>query len=130
MKLVQRILVGLIGVLTVLVALRLWFAMDGALSQFGIAPLNLVGRQTVRADMAGLFMSIGVFSLMAAWKQSRTWALGALVVTGAAIAGRLVGVLIDGAGAGVWPPVVIEAVIIAILVWVRRSWAVADSKSG
>jgi hypothetical protein len=122
MALVQRILVGLIGALSVLTAMRLWFAMDSALTQFGVSPLNQVGRQTVRADMGGLFLGIGLFCVMAAWKQSRTWALGALVVTGAAIAGRLAGVLIDGAGAGVWPPIEVEAVVIAVLLWVRSSW--------
>lgn len=125
MALVQRILVGLIGAIAILVAMRLWFAMDATLTQFGVSPLNLVGRQSVRADMGGLFLGIGLFCSMAAWKQSRTWALGALVVTGAAIAGRIAGVLIDGTGAGVWPPIVIEAVIIAVLLWVRSSWKAA-----
>lgn len=122
MTMVQRLLLGVIAVLGVTSALQLWFAMGSALSQFGIAPLNLVGRQTVRADMAGLFLSIGLFSAMAAWKQSPAWALGAAVVTGAALAGRLVGLVIDGVGPGVWPPVAIEVAFIAVLLWARRSW--------
>lgn len=125
MKLAQRILVGLMGLGSLLITTQLWFAQDTALSPFGITTLNQVGRQTVRADMAGLFCSIGVFALIAAWKTSRTWALGALVLASCAILGRFIGVLTDGAGPGVWGPIGVEAVSIAILLWVRQAWKTA-----
>jgi hypothetical protein len=125
MQLVHRILLALAGVVSILTALRLWFAMGAMLTQFGIAPLNLVGRQTVRADMGGLFLGIGVFAVMAAWKRSAAWAFGGMVLTLGAIAGRFAGVLTDGAGPGVWPPIIVEAVIIALFAQAWRNWKTA-----
>ncbi len=122
MKLIQRLLVGLIGIASLLITTRLWLAQDTALGQFGITTLNQVGRQTVRADMAGLFCSIGVFAILAAWKTSRAWAFAALVVTSCALLGRFIGVITDGTGPGVLGPIGVEVVSIAILLWVRQSW--------
>ncbi len=122
MRLVLRLLIGLIGFLSTLMMASLWFKMDALFGQLGLTPSGLVGRATIRADLAGLFGSIGLFSLMAAVRESRTWALGALVATSTAIVGRLVGVVLDGSGPGVWSPVIVEAVIILLLLAARQIW--------
>ena len=122
MKHISRLLVGLIGTVSVLMALALWFNMEAMLPQMGIAPIGALGRATVRADIAGLFMGIGLMMVMAAWKMSRSWAFGALVLVGSAIAGRLVGVLADGGSPEIWPPIIVEAVAILILLWARSIW--------
>lgn len=122
MKMLVRILVGLSGLVAVLMMLNLWFHMGSVIGAMGLATEGLVGRASVRADVGGLFGGIAVFSLMAAWKQNRTWALGALVLVSLAIAGRFVGVVMDGSGPGVWGPIGVEAFMIAILVWARQAW--------
>ena len=122
MKMLVRILVGLSGLVAVLMMLNLWFHMASVTGTMGLTTEGLVGRASVRADVGGLFGGIGVFALMAAWKQSRTWALGALVLVSLAIAGRFVGVVMDGSGPGVWGPIGVEAFTIAILVWARQAW--------
>jgi glycosyltransferase involved in cell wall biosynthesis len=122
MRQIVRLLVGLIGAASLLAALTFWLNMEALLKGFGIEPVGLVGRATVRADMAGLFLTIAVMALMAAWKRSRMWALGALVPIIAAIAGRLVGVMIDGTAPEIWPPIMIEAFGIAVLLWARSVW--------
>ena len=122
MKMLVRILVGLSGLVALLMMLNLWFHMGSVIGAMGITTEGLVGRASVRADVGGLFGGIGVFALMAVWKQSRTWALGALVLVSLAIAGRFVGVVMDGSGPGVWGPIGVEAFTIAILVWARQAW--------
>ena len=124
MKHISRLLVGLIGTVSVLMALALWFNMEAMLPQMGISATGTLGRATVRADIAGLFMGIGLMMTMAAWKMSRSWAFGALVLVGSAIAGRLVGVLVDGGSPEIWPPIIVEAVAILILLWARSIWRV------
>jgi hypothetical protein len=122
MKLLARIIVGLIGIASALAALKLWFDMGPVLAQFGIETKNLAGRATVRADIGGLFMGLGVMSMIAAWQQSRIWALRVMVLAGCALAGRLVTVALDGTGPDTWGPVVVEAVAIVILYWARTVW--------
>jgi hypothetical protein len=122
MKMAVRILVALMGLVSILMMLNLWLHMGSVTGQLGIAPEGIVGRATVRADIGGLFGGIGVFCLMAAWKQSRMWALGALVLVSVAVLGRFVAVLMDGSGPGVWGPIGVEAVTIAILLWARQAW--------
>ncbi len=123
MKWVPRILVGIAALLSMMVALRCWFDMAPVITQFAIIPEGLVGRATVRADIGGMFMGMAVMGIMAAWKESRSWAIGMLVFAICAISGRLIGVIVDGAGPGVWPPIGVELVVIAILLYARVRWS-------
>lgn len=124
MKNIARLLVGLFGLLSVATALGLWFAMEGLLTNLGIAPTDLagglVGRATVRADIAGLFAGMGVAMLLAARNQNRSWTNAVLLFVTMAITGRIISVFLDGGPAIVWPPIAIEAAIIALVLWYRR----------
>jgi hypothetical protein len=122
MRHVLRLLVGTLGLLFIAIMATLWFNMGALLAQVGITPNGLIGRATVRADIAGLFGSIGLFALMAALRESRAWALGALTMTSVAIVGRLVGIALDGSGPGVWSPIIVEAVLILLLLAARQFW--------
>lgn len=117
-----RILVGLIGLLATFTAAQHWFALKTVAAERGIVALEASGRANVRADVGGLFLAIGIFSILAAWKQSRTWAVAALVATGAAFLGRLISFVMDGNAPGVVAPLVIELIFIALFAWAAWSW--------
>jgi hypothetical protein len=125
MKRFARPIVALMGLLSLATALGLWFAMDGLLPQLGIAPNDLasglVGRATVRADIAGMFGGMGLAMLIAAQRLSRSWTNAVLIFASTAITGRIVSLILDGAPAIVWPPIAIEAIAIAVLLWFRSS---------
>jgi hypothetical protein len=123
MKLVARILVGLLALGSLLLAASCWFNTGQAATQFGLTSNGLVGNATIRADIGGIFTSLAIFMGMAAWKQSRMWLLGALVAGGAAFASRVFGLLVDGNGPGVVQPMVVEIISLAILLWARSVWA-------
>ena len=122
MRNAARLIVAFQGVVALAVALALWFAMDGIVFELGILPLDVTGRATVRADIAGLFAGIGVMALMAAWQQSPHWANAVLVLMAAALAGRGATIVMDGIGPNTWPPMILEAVSILILSWARSVW--------
>jgi hypothetical protein len=119
MKTVLRALVGLSGLLSILMVLGLWFGMERILPTIGLMTNDLagglVGRATVRADIAGLFGGMGLAMLIAAYRESRAWAGAALLFVSVALAGRLTGLALDGAPAEVIPPIVIEAFTVALL---------------
>ncbi|MEN9288905.1 MAG: hypothetical protein RL764_2087 [Pseudomonadota bacterium] len=119
-----RALVVLMGVVSLATALGLWFRVDDIMPKIGLAASDLAGglagRATVRADIAGLFGGMGIALLLAGLRQSRHWANVALIFVSVAISGRLISLLIDGAAPAIWPPIFIEAAIIAVLFGYRR----------
>lgn len=125
MKRLGRPIVALMGLASIGMALALWVGMDGVLPRLGIAPNDLagglVGRATVRADIAGLFGGMGLAMLIAAQRLSRTWTNAVLIFASLAITGRIISLIMDGAPVLVWPPILIEAISIMILLWFRSS---------
>jgi Domain of unknown function (DUF4345) len=117
-----RILIGIIGLMSVFAALQHLFSLDSIAAERGLSTLNTAGRANFRADIAGMFMVIGASHLVAAWKQSPTWAFAAASIIGLALLGRVISLALDGSGAGVWPPIVIEAVCMSLSLIAWRLW--------
>lgn len=122
MALVSRILVGLIGIMALLGVGPHWFRLQHLPIERGMQALGDIGRANVRADVGGLFLAIALFAFIAAAKQSRTWALAAMLLVGSALAGRFVSLAIDGFGPRVGAPIAIEAGVVAIFALAYWSW--------
>lgn len=125
MKIIPRALVTLSALASIIVALGLWFGMENLLPNMGIATTDLggglVGRATVRADMAGLFGGIGICAALGAIRRSVHWTNSALVLVSVAITGRFIGLATDGAASVVIQPVMVEAATIGLLLWLRAT---------
>lgn len=122
MALISRIIVGLIGLLSLFAAAQHWFNVDALVAERGMQAVGDIGRANIRADVGGIFVGIGLFALIAAVKQSRTWLLASILLTGGALLGRFVSVAIDGYSSRVGSPMVFEAVIIAIYLVAYWAW--------
>ena len=118
----SRILVGLVAAFFIFMGLNFWFMLDTAVTSFGFGPDGLIGRASVRADVGGFFLGGGIIAAMAAWKRCSTLATASLILVATAITGRIVSLVLDGAAPGGTPPMVVEAVMIAILLWARSQW--------
>ena len=123
MVIIPRILIGIGALGSLVLALGLWLGVEQVIPALGISTTDLggglVGRATVRADIAGLFGGMGICLLIAVIRSSIHWVNAALVFVGVAISGRFVGLIIDGGGNAVIQPILVEAVIIALLLWLR-----------
>ena len=121
---IARAIVVLMGATSLALTLGLWFGTADVMPKIGLAENDLasglVGRATVRADIAALFGGMGVALLLAGLRKSRAWANVTLVFVSVAIAGRFLSLILDGQSPEVWPPIVIEATIIAVLLWFRQ----------
>lgn len=122
MTLISRILVGLLGLLTLLPVMQHWFNVDALVAERGLQAVGDIGRANIRADVGGIFLGIGLFAMIAAAKQSRTWLLAAMLLTASALLGRFVSVAIDGYSARVGSPMLVEAVVIAIYLFAYWTW--------
>lgn len=123
MVIIPRILVGVAALGSLILALGLWLGQEQVIPALGIATTDLagglVGRATVRADIAGLFGGMGICMLIAVIRQSVQWVNAVLVFVGVAITGRFIGLVMDGGGDAVIQPIIVEAVTIGLLLWLR-----------
>ncbi len=119
---ITRFVVAAIGLLSLATMFNIWFNTTNAVAPMGIDAAGLVTRATARADIAGLFGGVGLIAILAAWKTDRNILAGALIVIGAAFAGRWISLLVDGSGPGVWAPIIVEAVLIGALLTAWRLW--------
>lgn len=122
MMTVSRIMVAIIGLLSITALGQHWFDVESLETARGIKALGAIGAANIRADIGGLFLAIGVFAIIAAWKRSPTWLLATWLLPALALLGRFVSLAIDGAGPQVIEPMVVEAIILTILGGIYFYW--------
>ena len=110
-----RVLVGVLGLLSVAMASRIWADPGAAAAQMGLLVNGPLGQATLRADVAGLFAAIGGLSVFGAVKGDGRWLLAPLCLVVAALAGRLLTLVLAGFTPEQAPPILIEVLIALIL---------------
>lgn len=118
----SRILVAIIGLLSLLSVYTHWFDVASLAKTRGIAATGAMGAANIRADIGGLFLAIALFAFIAAWKRSPSWLLATWLLPACALLGRFVSLAIDGAGPNIVEPMVVEAIILAILGSIYFYW--------
>ena len=81
---------------------------------FGLQPGSAMGWATMRADMTAFFFVSGGCMMLGAWRRSGDVLLVPVALCGIAIAGRVVGLVADGAYDGFWLPMLLEAAVVAV----------------
>lgn len=126
MILATRILVGLMALFFGAMGAQFWFSLDSQAAAFGLQgavdAANLIGRASVRADFGSFFLTVCILCAYAAWKRNGSAAVGAALLFGLALMGRILSILLDGPAPGGTPPMVVEAACVAILLWARSVW--------
>lgn len=126
MRNVARVAVGLTGLFNLV--LGLGFLIDPAQAglRFFLLSLGTQGLATMRADFTAFFATGGTFAIVAAWRAWRTPLLVPLMLLSIAIGGRVISLIADGAPGRAFPPMVAEAVMIAILA-IGWRWFAAEA---
>lgn len=122
-----RLFIGLIGVMSLYGAFQHIVTMDDIVRIRELAETGPVGRANIRADIGGIFIGIGLFSLIAAIKQSRIWLTAAIILTSSAIFGRFATIAIDGYQPAMFSPILVEAIVIMAMLVSLQFW---KKKSG
>lgn len=124
MVVASRIAVGLLGAAFIALALALWFDTDAMAARLGLEAPTLGGQATVRADVAGFFLTGGGFALFAAIEARASWLVPVIALLAAALLGRVLTLILSGVDATSFPPMVIEALAIALMLWCLRAWPI------
>jgi hypothetical protein len=122
LKTIMRGVIGLVGLFNITIGLLFLFQPAKLGAAFFLSPLNSQGLATLRADFPGFFIGASVFALLGAWKGEARPLLVPLLMLGLALFGRFVSLALDGMGPDAIPPMVVEAVMIALLLVARRSF--------
>jgi hypothetical protein len=118
-----RIAVGLGGLLFILIGLAFLIAPAAMGEQFYITAVGSQGLATIRADMTGFFVVGGLFAALGAWKQDPEPLKVPLLLLAIALFGRTVSLIFDGVGPTAFPPMIVEAVFIGLIVAAQREFA-------
>jgi len=116
-----RIVVGGIALFNIAIGLAFLFNPAGAAANFFLIPDGSQGMATLRADFPGFFITGGTFAMIGAWQRDGRALLVPMLLLAIAITGRSVSLVADGIGPEAIPPMVAEAVMIAVLALARRA---------
>lgn len=120
-RLFARGLVGLVGLLMLSIMLRIWTQPLTFAASLGVGAEGPLGVASLRADLGGFFGAGGLFALLAALRADRRWLAPAMVLLGLALTGRVISLIASGGGVTQIPPMIVEALLIAILALGWRS---------
>lgn len=120
MRIVLRALVGLIGLMGCLVAVAIWANPERPAAELGLEVASALGVASLRADLAGFFGGVGVLAAAAAIRGEARLLTAPLLLICLALMGRGLTVALDGFTPAMAQPMVIEAVLIAVLGAGRR----------
>lgn len=117
-----RFAVAAVGLLNIVLGLAFLFRPEWMAAQFYLMPVGSQGLATIRADFPGFFLTGGGFALWGAWMRYAEELRVPITLLGIALFGRFISLIFDGVGPTALPPMIFEAVMIAILVAGMRSF--------
>ena len=123
MRTIMRVAIGLVGLFNIILGLGFLLVPDKLALAFFLAPTNVQGLATLRADFTGFFIGAAIFALLGAWRADPRPLLVPLVMLGLALFGRTVSLFVDGVGPEAIEPMVIEVVMLVLLLAARRTFA-------
>jgi hypothetical protein len=118
----MRITVGLVGLLTAAIGLGFLFSPVAFGALFFVEPVGVQGLATLRGDFPGFFIGASIFALVGAYRAEPAPLLVPIVLLAIVLFGRIVSIVADGTGPDTFPPMVAEAVMIAMLEAARRTF--------
>lgn len=121
-----RIFVTLLGMGALWGVAQHWFLLDWVAAERGVTAVGAIGRANVRADIGGLFLAIGLFALIAAWRRSAAMAGMTAMLIGCAMLGRICSAAIDGIDRATAEPLIVELICLAIVLAAWRLWRKND----
>jgi ribonuclease Z len=124
MRTLSRAVTGLAALLFGGIGLTIWMSPAQAAARLGLQSVAPHGLVTVRADLGGLFIGLGIVAAIALVTRRRSWSAAAAVVLGAVATGRAIGWIANGGSSGDISDLAIELVVCAAMAFAACTTAV------
>lgn len=118
-KVIARGFLVVLGVLSLLNAALVWFALDRIAKTLGTPAPTPLAESTLRGDLGALFGTVGVLTIAAAIRDDRRLVLAPLLLLALAIAGRVISYAFAPTPAAL-PLIAVEGVALAGVMIARR----------
>ncbi len=115
MRAMFRGLVGLLALVNAGVGVGFLIAPARLAAAFYLVPAGSQGMATLRADFPGFFIGAAIFALLAAVRGQSAPLHVPVALLALALTGRGVSLIVDGVGAHALAPMIVEAVMLALL---------------
>jgi ribonuclease Z len=129
MRSLSRVVTGLAALLFAGIGLTVWMFPNQTASRFGLQSVAPNGLVTVRADIGGLFIGLGIVAAVALVTRRRSWSAAAAVMLGAVATGRAIGWIANGESSGDIGALALELVVCVALASAARATVVDRSTS-
>jgi hypothetical protein len=113
-QLIARIVVGLVGLLSILLAARFFQNPAVPAALLGVTSVGELGTATLRSDFGGFFGVCGILALAAAIRNSAALLTAPLLAIAIALTGRIVSYALDGGGSTVAQPMLVELTLLVV----------------
>ena len=107
--------IGLVALFNGLIGLGFLLNPAKMATEFALSPIGTQGMATMRADFPAFFLTGAIFSMIGAWRADPKPLLVPLMLLALALFGRFVSIALDGTAPTTVPPMIVEAVMLAIL---------------
>jgi hypothetical protein len=119
---ILRLLIALAGLAFIAIGLLFLVHPAEMAKQFFLEPIGSQGLATLRADFPGFFITGGAFALLGALRRDAGLLRVPMVLLAIALFGRSVSLVFDGVAPTAFPPMVVEAVMLALIVAGAKSF--------
>ena len=117
MEILLKVIVGLFAGLFLFMGGTFLFDPAAASEQLALTAMDSHGLNTIRGDLAGLFLGSGILLVLGLVQKKSAWFLAVAVLMGTIAAGRLVGFAMDGSPTSATiTALAVELIMVAVLV--------------
>ena len=116
-----RVAVGLTGLILFIIAIGAWINPAGTAAKLGVAGTGALGLATLRADLGAFFAVSGGLALFAAMRRAPVYLTTPLLLIALALAGRFLALACTPFQSTMVPPMVAEAIMVAVFATGRFS---------
>ncbi|PKQ06114.1 MAG: hypothetical protein CVT72_07530 [Alphaproteobacteria bacterium HGW-Alphaproteobacteria-11] len=120
---IARIAAALVGLFSLAVGAMMILSPAEMGANLGLGALSPLGLNALRADIGAFFLASAVAAGAALFVGRPHWILGAAVLYGLALFGRILGIVVDGVPEGIVQPLVVEFTMVVLSVFAAKALA-------
>ena len=121
MKNLAKLAAALVGLFSISMGLMAWIDPSKAGEIMGLTGPSDLGQHSLRGDIGAIFLASALGCALALFKGKAMGLKLPIIIYGLVLIGRLISLIVTGAGEGVMTPILIEVALIGFSVFAYRN---------